>query len=114
MKRDRYAVRQFYRKLTPELSRRYGRAPYSPLQVERTVRELKLSERHLMYAQLMFCKPSSLNLSGYTQSQLEIMKRVIVKADFARLGPGSIAGLFGFTSGGVTDTGDGGGFESGD
>ncbi len=54
---EKSAIRKFWKKLTPELSKRYGgRGPYTQAQVDTTIDSLRLNKKYIQYAYLMFCE----------------------------------------------------------
>jgi hypothetical protein len=98
------AIRKYKRKLPPELSKRYGGiGPYSQLQVERTVKDLKLSFCHISYAYLMYCDLKKLPESLYKNEPLDVMLKVITTATSG-----------GFMASGVSGGDSGAGFDGGE
>ena len=62
--------RKFRRKLTPELSKRYGsKGPYTRAQVETTIRELRLNDKYIRYTYLMFCEQEQISESAILKMQ---------------------------------------------
>ncbi|MEJ2680754.1 MAG: hypothetical protein P8176_03635 [Gammaproteobacteria bacterium] len=78
---ERLAIRKYLRKLPPALSKRYGGSgPYTPNQVAKTVDDLKLNERYIRYAYLMYCERSRLDRDTFTDDAVDVMLNTIALA----------------------------------
>ena len=101
-------IRKFRKKLTPELSKRYGGSgPYTQAQVETTVRELRLNDRYIRYAYLMFCEHEVLEQEQVSESTILKMEDVVAAAVGGGIAAMPIDAIFG------SGDGDGGGFGDG-
>ncbi len=107
---EKSAIRKYRAKLPEELSRRYGgKGPYTEAQVSKTVSDLRLSDRYIQYAYLMYCHDEVLEQYGLAGEKLQDMLGVIASVGGGGIVAGAIEPIFG---GG--DGGDGfGGFDGG-
>ena len=95
------AIRKYQKLLAPELLQRYGGAPYTPTQVEVTVKDLKLSKKYIKFAYLIFCNSKQLNKNVLDLHEKDKMLKIISTA----VGGGIIGAAADSFAGG----GDGGG-----
>ena len=106
---EKSAIRKYQTSLPVELSKRYGGSgPYTQAQVEVTIEDLGLSNKHIKYAYLMFCDQQSLDNNVYTDQAIKKMKSIITTAFGGGIVGGSGDSIFG-ASGGDGGFGDGGG-----
>ncbi|MEC4729127.1 hypothetical protein HWQ46_26850 [Shewanella sp. D64] len=103
-------IRKYKYKLRPALAKRYGgSATYTKGQVDKTVEALRLNDRYIQYAYLMYCDVNTFSTNKSSNESTQSMNDTISTATgFGILGPffGSI-----FYGGGSDD---GGGFGSSD
>lgn len=107
---EKSVIRKYRRKLTPELSKRYGgSAPYTQAQIDTTLRDLRLNTRYVQYAYLMFCEQEVLERENISESVLDRMHETIVAAIGGGIAAVPIDALFGGADGDGGGFGDGGG-----
>ena len=104
------AIRMYQRKLSPELSKRYGGPDsYTPAQVERTIDDLGLSRKYIRYAYLMYCEQEMLDREIFSQESIERMNATIAAAAGRGIVAAPIDSLFSSSSNDGIGFGDGGG-----
>ena len=96
------------------LSKRYGGSgPYTPAQVEKTIADLRLDRRYLYYAYLMYCEREKLDLTIFTDENVDNMNIAIsaVAGSLLVAAPGNdvFGGFDAATDGGCSASSDGGG-----
>ena len=107
---EKSVIRKYRRKLTPELSKRYGGGgPYTQAQVDTTVRDLRLNNRCVQYAYLMFCEQDVLGQEDVSELDLNRMHETIAVAIGGGITAAPIDTLFGGADGDGGGFGDGGG-----
>ena len=103
-------IRKYRKKLTPELSKRYGfNGPYTQAQVDTTVRELRLNDRYIRYAYLMFCEQEVLEQEQVSESAILKMQDVVAATVGGGIAAWPIDAMFGDGGGDGGGFGDGGG-----
>ena len=102
------AIRRYRNKLGPELSKRYGSGPYTRAQVEVAAKDLKLSQKHIQYAYLLFCEKITLDPQIYSGENIDKMQGVITAAFSGGVVAAPIDALLGGSDGGGGGGGGGG------
>jgi hypothetical protein len=109
------AIRKYKYKLRPALAKRYGgSAKYTKGQVDKTIEHLRLSNKHIQYAYLMYCDEETFNThKSSTESTGSMSDTITTATGFGFLGPffGSIIYGSGSNDGGGFGGSDGGGGE---
>ena len=101
-------IRKFRRKLIPELSKRYGgKGPYTRAQVETTIRKLRLNDRYIRYAYLMFCEQEVLEQEQVSDSAILKMQDTVAAAVGGGIAAMPVDAIFGGGDGSGGEFGDG-------
>jgi len=107
---EKSAIRKYRRKLSLELSQRYSiSGPYTQAQVDTTIRDLRLSKKHVQYAYLMFCEQEVWGQEKLSESTIDRMQETIAAAVGGGIAAMPIDTLFGGSDGDGGGFGDGGG-----
>lgn len=107
-------IRKYHRKLAPELGRRYGGSgPWTLAQVDATVRELKLNDRFIRYAYLMYCEREVLAREQLPESDIARMHDTVAAAVGGGLAVAPLDVVFGGVDGDAGGLGGGFGGEGG-
>ena len=106
---EKPAIRKYRRKLPSELAKRYGSSgPYTRAQIDTTIRDLRLSRRHVHYAYLLYCDGSALPSSEFPQTAIDRMHTVIAGAASGGVIAASADAFLGLSEGDGVSSGDGG------
>ena len=106
------AIKQYINKLPEELSSRYGTAPYTQGQVDRTVNDLRLSDKFIRYAYLIYCEQKVLQDQHVTPAEIQKMQELLAVTAAGGIVAIPVEGLFnldGDGAGGLGDIGGGAG-----
>ena len=107
-------IRKYHKKLAPELRRRYGGGgPWTQAQVDTTVRELKLNDRYIRYAYLMYCEREVLAREQLPESGIGKMQDTIAAAVGGGLATAPLDVVFGGVDGDAGGLGGGFGGDGG-
>jgi len=104
------AIKSYLNKLPGELSKRYGGSgPYTEGQLKTTIEELRLNDRYIRYAFLMFCSEEVVASQGVDSDAVVQMTNEISKvSESGGIAAAPLGALFG------SGEGDAGGFGFGD
>lgn len=106
------AIKRYRKKLPAELAKRYGgKPPYTEAQVSKTVQDLRLNQRFIRYAFLMYCEQEVLAGQGVDESTIAIMLAEIEQVSGGSVIAVPIDAVFGIGDSDGGSIGEGGGGE---
>lgn len=105
------AIRTYRDKLSPVLVKRYGGSgQYTQAQITKTAAELRLNQKYIRYAFLMYCHPENLDSDFFKDDDIHTMQTTIATALGGGLSMSTVFQSAGDVGGGM-GIGDGGGGE---